>query len=76
MLGIQSLIHRAKLIKLFSQHVMNPKEAFYYGVLESPIQSYDCKKTFIGLLYAWKIEKEVLIFVFKMEIPASILSKR
>ena len=42
--------------------------------LECPIQSYDCKGTPIGPLYAEKIRQRLLLHVFLIELPASVMS--
>ena len=59
------LIHKSKLLHLFALHLMDQKV--------SP--SFDIKVSHIGALHAETKPGVVLLFVFRIAFPASLLKK-
>ena len=47
--------------------------SFYKSGLEWLSQSFDCKQTPISPLHAEKLAEAVLLYVFKITFPASLL---
>ena len=70
---MQSLMHRAKLLQLFSQHPMVKKGSAYFFSFVAYIPSYFSKQNLIGPLNAEKIAEAVLLYVFKIGFPAPLL---
>ena len=63
---------RGKLLQLISLHPMDQQGSSCCGSLDGWLESYDSKVTSVGLMDAEKLAKEVLLYVFDIELPASL----
>ena len=70
------LIHRAKLLYLFSQHPIGQQESYCYHNCMTVNRSYHSHQTLIGAWHADKIDKAVLLLISIITFPASLLSKQ
>ena len=57
----------------YSQHARGQQVPAYNRSFVSIIQSYDCKQVPVGLLHAEKVTEVVLLNVFRIGFPASLL---
>ena len=62
-------------MQAFSLHPMNQQMSPCYPSFLTVTESYDSKVTPIGALYAEKISEAVLLYVFRITIPASPLAR-
>ena len=73
MLGKLSLIHCVKLCQPFVRHSRDQQVSAYNHSFFSIIQSHGCKEILFSLLHANKIADAVLLYVFNIRFPASLL---
>ena len=73
MLGTLFLIHRVELIQPVSQHARDQEVSAYNRSFVLNIQSYNCKQVPVGLLHAEKMAKVVILNVFRIGFPLSLL---
>ena len=66
-------IHRKKLLQLFSPHPMDQQVSPCYYSCLTVSRSYHSKMTPISALHAEKIDDAVLLYVFRIAFPASLL---
>ena len=66
-------IHTAKLLHLFPSHPLDEQGSPRCYTFLTVTLSYHSKVTPIGTLHVEKIAKAVLVYVFKIELPASLL---
>ena len=69
------LIHKVKLLQLFSPHPMNQQVSPCYQSFLTVTQSYHGKVTHIDALHAEKIAEAVLLYVLRISFPASLLQQ-
>ena len=64
MLGMPLLIHRAKLLQLFSPHPMDQQVFSCCHNFLTVTQSYNSKNTSMARVHAVKIAKSVFLFIY------------
>ena len=74
MLGTLTLIHRVKLLQPFSKHTRDQQVSPYNNSFLTITQSHGCKEILFSLLHAKKIADAVLLYVFNIGFPASLLN--
>ena len=67
------LIHRATLILLFLLHILDQQVYSCCHKSVTVIQSYNSKNTPSGKIYDVKIAEAILLYVFIMVFPTSLL---
>ena len=76
MLGTLYLLHYLKLLQPFSKHARNQQVLAYNHSFITIIQGHGCKEILFSLLHAKKIADAVLLYVFNIGFPASLLEKK
>ena len=59
-----------------SQYTIDLQVPSYNRSFDSLIQSYECKQIPVGLLHAEKMAEVVLLDVFRIGLPASLLGEK
>ena len=63
------------MFQQFSQHAIGQQVSDYNCSFVSIIQIYNCKQVPVGLLHAWQMAEVVLINIFRIGFPASLLNR-
>ena len=75
MLRTLSLIKGVKLLQPFFQHARDQLSSAYNQNIITIIQSHGSKEILINLLHAKKMAGAVLLYVFDIGFPASLLQR-